>query len=145
MSTHNRVLDLPFRAAANFDTTTADHVCVNVSADQTVALRTTVSAHPIGILQNGGVGGVLSGGVALVRVLGTSKLQFNDSITIGVPFRVNTLGLGLPLNNATVTGGNQFIGGVALGSITGASITGAVIEVLWAPFAAARSDSLSAI
>ena len=145
MSQYNRIFEKSFLATANFDTTTADHAAVYLTASQTINVRATVTSTPIGILQNGGVGWVLSSGMARVLILGTSKLQFNDSIAAVAPFRVNTLGLGIPLNNATVTTGNQFIGGISLEALTGTTITGAMAEVLWAPFHAARNDSATAI
>lgn len=138
------VLDISLRANANLDTTTADHVAVYVSGSMDCDLRSTITQIPIGILQNGGIGGVLSGAMATVRALGVSKLQQQDSLGAGIHFRISSLGLAIPLNNATVTIGNQFIGGICLRANAGANITGAMATVLWAPFAAARSDSSTA-
>ena len=144
MSQYSKVLDKTFIAGANFDTTAAEFVYVNMSGvENTVVVASTIAGFPLGILQNGGIGGVKLGGAAVVRLVGTSKLQFFDSIAAGVPYIINSLGLGLPLATNTIVAGR--IGGLALQAATASGITNAMLEVTINPYfgAAAASQTVA--
>ena len=143
MSQHNRILDLPFLAGENLNTAGAQHRAVFLSAAGTVRQRASLAGQfPIGILQNGGVGGVASGGVANVRVLGSSKLFFASSVGVGQPFKLDSAGAGLEYGDQTVTA--SFVhGGYTLEASP--TSTGALVEVVWGPIPQTHTGSQTTV
>lgn len=129
MSKYARLFEVSFAIAA--DLSASQYRGVVASGNEGVIARATVtfaSGSVIGILQNAPNTTTQE---ARVLLLGTSKLEINDSIAVG-SFRFNTVGQGIP-NGAGTTAGSVYIGGIALEAYTGASCTGGLIEVFFRP------------
>jgi len=71
-------LDLTFKAGADFSA--AQFKFVKMSAADTVALCTGATDKPIGVLQNAPG----SGGMAVVRMMGVSKVSSDAALTVGL-------------------------------------------------------------
>lgn len=62
---------------------------ITIASDTTVQLANGATEYPIGILQNAPT----SGEVAVVRVIGTSKLIANDTTAVGVKLKMEYVGV----------------------------------------------------
>ena len=119
-------LDKTFRAGGNYATTTSQYEPVFLSAANTVSTANTSTNVFLGVLQNKPA----SGSSANVRILGTTKIRIDASVTAG-----DLIGFGASaavsiINTAVTTTARQSVIGIALE--TGSTNT--IIEVLIQPF-----------
>jgi hypothetical protein len=103
---------------------------VYVSGDHAITLYgATHTTSIVGITQDGGAAGTS----IPVVISGTAKVEINDSVTAGqllVPAIAGTIsGRVVGVTVATATAGTPYVG-ICLDTVSGASCTGAVVEVV---------------